>query len=125
MKAAFTEEAKGAREATRQLIEQVREVGSAASGADSKMTLLYQALRLVEKRQEEQQVAVAATRMQEELSRQEIQVSATRLSLGVWLHKCVGNRLLLLGGRFRAYFCYICHDLTRKIIEREATEVSE
>lgn len=83
MKAAFTGEAKGAREATRQLIEQVREVGSVASGADSKMTSLYQALRLIEKRQQEQQVAVAATRMQEEISRQDIQVSATRLRLGV------------------------------------------
>lgn len=79
MKAAFTGEAKGAREATRQLVEQMQEVASAASGADSKTTSLYQALRLIEKRQEEQQVAVAATRMQEQLSRQEIQVSATRL----------------------------------------------
>lgn len=55
--AAFTGEAKGAREATRQLGAQVQALDSEVSGSEDKMSSLLQSLRMLEKRQHEQQSA--------------------------------------------------------------------
>lgn len=90
------------------------------------MTSLYQTLRLLDKRQEEQQVAVAATRMQEQLSRQELQASA------IWSRRHIG----LNGVSETDCYCLIASILTimplvitrgvlRRFMEQEVTEVSE
>lgn len=57
--AALTGEAKGAREATRQLGAQVQALGSDVCESESKMSSLLQSLRMLEKRQLEQQSAAA------------------------------------------------------------------
>lgn len=57
--AALTGEAKGAREATRELGAQVQALGSDVSESESKMSSLLQSLRMLEKRQLEQQSAAA------------------------------------------------------------------
>lgn len=72
LQAIFTGEAKGAREATKQLMEQVQALGAAASGSETKVTSVHKELRLLEKRQQEQQSAVAA-RAGEAISRQQMQ----------------------------------------------------
>lgn len=55
--AAFTGEAKGSREATKQLGAQVQALDSEVSGSENKMSSLLQSLRILEKRQKEQLLA--------------------------------------------------------------------
>lgn len=55
-------EAKGAREATRQLGAQVKVLGSDVSESESKMSSLLKSLRMLEKRQQEQQSTAADAR---------------------------------------------------------------
>lgn len=52
--AVFTGEAKGAREATKQLGAQVQALDSEVSGSENKMSSLLQSLRILEHRQKEQ-----------------------------------------------------------------------
>lgn len=70
--AALTGEAKGTREATRQLGEHVKALGAAYSGSESNMVALCQSLRRLETRQEEQH-AFAGGITEQLVSRQQIQ----------------------------------------------------
>lgn len=65
-------EAKRARDETEQLREQVRALSTVVSGSESKMSSLLQAVRALEKRQQEQH-SVGAARTEEQVSRQQIQ----------------------------------------------------
>lgn len=66
-------EAKGAREATKQLGQQVHTLDSAVSESERKMGSLHQALRLLETRQQQQNSMVGAAREEDILSRKQIQ----------------------------------------------------
>lgn len=57
--AALTGEAKGAREATKQLGAQLQALDSEVSGSENKMSSLLQSLRVLEKRQKDQLSAAA------------------------------------------------------------------
>lgn len=72
-------EAKRTRGETEQVREQVRALSAAVSGSESKMSSLLQAVRALEKRQQEQHSAGAA-RSEEQVSRQQMQASESRCS---------------------------------------------
>lgn len=79
MQAIFAGEAKGAREATRQLKEQVHALGAVASKSESKMKTFYDALLSLEKGQQGQlsakTAAKAALQAEEIKSKQKMQAS--------------------------------------------------
>ena len=75
--AAFTGEAKGAREATKQLGAQLQALDSEVSGSENKMSSLLQSLRILEKRQKDQlSTATEAKRARDETEQLREQVRA-------------------------------------------------
>lgn len=72
--------AKSARGETEQLREQVRALGAVVSGSESKMSSLLQAVRTIETRQQEQH-SMGAVRAEEQVSRQQMQVSEGGITL--------------------------------------------
>lgn len=73
----FAAEARKAKDETEQLREQVRALNAAVSGSDSKMNSLFQALQVLEKRQQDHQSA-GNVRTEENVSKRQIQVRAGR-----------------------------------------------